>query len=701
MRELVIEKLDKVLDAMDIMAINDLLGLKTAEELRELQEVLNKLEKEFVVYKTKKDKYLLIKNMSNMKVGKLSVSKKGFGFLCVPKGEDIKIPKEALNGAVHDDMVLCEVLKSGEGQVIKILKRELNNLVGELVLKNNKLELELDDEKRDLTIILDKESLKNCVEGHKVLVEVTKEISNKKYQGKVIKIIGHKTDPGVDILSIAYKYGIFDEFNEEVMKQVDEIPTTVNEKELEGRTDLTSKMIFTIDGSDTKDIDDAISLELSGNDYILGVHIADVSHYVTKGSPLDKEAYKRGTSSYLADTVIPMLPRKLSNGICSLNENEIRLTLSCEMKINKEGKVLDANIFPSYIKSAKKMTYEKVNDIIMRNVVDPEYAPYKDVLIKMNELAKILRKEKEQRGYIDFELEEAKIVQDENGKAIGVKRRFREDGEKLIEDFMIAANETIAERFTHLDLPFVYRVHDIPDSEKITKFLNLIKILGYQVTSRKNDFSNQGLQKLLAELSDKKEFDILSALLLRSMKKAVYQTNNIGHFGLASKMYCHFTSPIRRYPDLIVHRLTRLFLFENEINMETINVINSDLDEIALQCSEREQAAEKAERDVEDMKMAEYMESHIGEIFHGVISTITNYGFFVELDNLIEGLVHINVLKGDYYVYVEDLLSLIGQNTKKTYRLGDEVDVKVIGASKESSTIDFELVAGDKDGNKK
>ncbi|HOP65800.1 MAG TPA: RNB domain-containing ribonuclease, partial [Bacilli bacterium] len=347
-----------------------------------------------------------------------------------------------------------------------------------------------------------------------------------------------------------------------------------------------------------------------------------------------------------------------------------------------------------------KMVYSKVNDILMRNIVDPEYEQFKDTLIKMNELAKILRKEKVSRGYIDFELDEAKIVQDETGKAIDIKRRIREDGEKLIEDFMIAANESVAERFSYLDLPFIYRVHDIPDSEKISKFLNLIKILGYQVTSRKNDFSNKGLQNLLEELSDKKEFAILSSLLLRSMKKAVYQTDNIGHFGLASKMYCHFTSPIRRYPDLTVHRLIRLFLLENKINMETINAVNSDLDEIALQCSEREQAAEKAERDVEDMKMAEYMESHIGETFHGVISTITTYGFFVELDNLIEGLVHINSLKGDYYVYVEDLLSLIGQNTKKTYRLGDEVDVKLVGASKETSMIDFELV-GDKNGDKK
>ncbi len=700
MKELILKQLDNMVDALDIIAINDLLGLKTAEELRELQETLDLLEKEFIVYKTKKGKYLLIKNMANMKVGKLSVSKKGIGFLCVPNAEDIKIPNGSLNGAVHEDMVLCEVLKNGEGQVIKVLKRELNNLVGELVLKNNKLVLELDDEKRDLTILLDEDSLKNCVEGHKVLVEITKEISTKKYKGKVIKIIGHKTDPGVDILSIAYKYGIFEEFPSEVGEQVDGVSTSVLEKELAGRKDLTNKLIFTIDGSDTKDIDDAISLEMDGEYYHLGVHIADVSHYVTKGSPLDKEAYKRGTSSYLADTVIPMLPRKLSNGICSLNEGEIRLTLSCEMKIDKQGKVLEADIFESYIKSAKKMTYEKVNDIIMRNIVDTEYEPFKDVLIKMNELAKILRKEKEQRGYIDFELEEAKVVQDETGKAIDIKRRHREDGEKLIEDFMIAANESVAERFTHLDLPFIYRVHDIPDSDKIARFLNLIKILGYQVTSKKNDFSNKGLQKLLEELSDKKEFTIISALLLRSMRKAVYQTNNIGHYGLASKMYCHFTSPIRRYPDLMVHRLSRLFLFENKINMETINNVNMDLNEIALQCSEREQAAEKAERDVEDMKMAEYMESHIGEEFHGIISTITNYGFFVELENLIEGLVHINTLKGDFYVYVEELLSLIGQSTKKTYRLGDEVNVKLIGASKESSTIDFELV-GDKNGNKK
>lgn len=703
MKDEIVKLLKKCYEPLELIQINDLLNLKTPEELTELIKTLVELENEYLVYKTRKDKYVLLEYMNNIKVGRLAITEKGFGFVLLPKEEDIRIEKENLNGAIHDDIVLCEIISKTfkkEGRVLKIVKRELNNLVGEIVEEDHKLYLKLDDVKKDITVVLDEDSTKNCVPGHKVLVAITKEITNRRYKGKVITIIGHKTDPGVDILSIAYKYGILEEFPDEVNEEIENIPTEVKKSELKGRIDLTAKQIFTIDGDDTKDIDDAISLEMDKNDYILGVHIADVSYYVKKDTPLGNEAFKRGTSSYLADTIIPMLPRKLSNGICSLNPNEARLTLSCEMRIDKKGNILDTKIFESYIKSNIQMTYKKVNDILMRNICQDEYLPFKDTLLKMNELAHILRANKVHRGYIDFDLDEAKIIQNSEGKAIGVEKRIREDGEKLIEDFMIAANESIATYISNMELPFIYRVHENPDSEKIDRFLNLIKVLGYKLKNKARDFSNKNLQQLLEELKEKKEFGVLSALLLRSMKKAVYQTNNVGHFGLASKKYTHFTSPIRRFPDLQVHRLIRTYLFLNDLSITTIQNIEQELDFIAEHSSVMEQASEKAERDVFDMKAAEYMEGHIGEEFTGTIDTVANYGFYVELDNLIEGLVHISSIKGDYYIYVEELLCLIGQKTKKTYRLGDKIKVKLVGASKESSLIDFEIVTGDKNGNK-
>lgn len=703
MKDEIVKLLKKCYEPLELIQINDLLNLKTPEELTELIKTLVELENEYLVYKTRKDKYVLLEYMNNIKVGRLAITEKGFGFVLLPKEEDIRIEKENLNGAIHDDIVLCEIISKTfkkEGRVLKIVKRELNNLVGEIVEEDHKLYLKLDDVKKDITVVLDEDSTKNCVPGHKVLVAITKEITNRRYKGKVITIIGHKTDPGVDILSIAYKYGILEEFPDEVNEEIENIPTEVKKSELKGRIDLTAKQIFTIDGDDTKDIDDAISLEMDKDDYILGVHIADVSYYVKKDTPLGNEAFKRGTSSYLADTVIPMLPRKLSNGICSLNPNEARLTLSCEMRIDKKGNILDTKIFESYIKSNIQMTYKKVNDILMRNICQDEYLPFKDTLLKMNELAHILRANKVHRGYIDFDLDEAKIIQNSEGKAIGVEKRIREDGEKLIEDFMIAANESIATYISNMELPFIYRVHENPDSEKIDRFLNLIKVLGYKLKNKARDFSNKNLQQLLEELKEKKEFGVLSALLLRSMKKAVYQTNNVGHFGLASKKYTHFTSPIRRFPDLQVHRLIRTYLFLNDLSITTIQNIEQELDFIAEHSSVMEQASEKAERDVFDMKAAEYMEGHIGEEFTGTIDTVANYGFYVELDNLIEGLVHISSIKGDYYIYVEELLCLIGQKTKKTYRLGDKIKVKLVGASKESSLIDFEIVTGDKNGNK-
>ena len=704
MKEQVLETLKKEYDAKTLLQINDLMGFETSEELKDLQDVLEELVKDYVVYKTKKDKYILLANCPSLKIGKYQANKKGFGFVLLNKEDDLYISGENSNGAIDGDIVLAEVLNKGikpEGHIIKIIERNLHNLVGEIVSLKKGLGLKLDDERLDLNIKLDKKSLQGCVVGHKVLVKLTKEIGRKKYLGEVIKILGHKDDPGTDILSIAYKYDIEPDFSAETKEELLSLPEEVSPADLIGRRNLTDKMIFTIDGAHTKDIDDAISLEKDGSNYILGVHIADVSNYVKENTGLGNDAYERGTSNYLANTVIPMLPHQLSNGICSLNEGVIRLTMSCVMTINEKGKVIDYDIFESYIKSSKKMTYEAVNDILMRDIIPDGYEPFADTLKEMNILAHILRKEKMGRGYIDFNLDEPEIIQDENGKAIDIVRVVREDGEKMIEDFMIAANETVASHIYNMDLPFIYRVHGAPNSDKIDDFTNLLKALGYTLKTRTLDMTPKTMQNVLKELDDKPEFKILSSLLLRSMRKAEYSKENIGHFGLASKAYTHFTSPIRRFPDLTVHRLLKKYLVEKDFSMSTINYLNNALVSIAEHSSEREVAAQNAERDVDDMKMAEYMESHIGEIYEGVISSVTSFGFFVELPNLIEGLVHVNSLKGDYFNYVPELLSLVGNTTKKTYRIGDKVKVKCVGASKERAMIDFEVVKEDKDTLKK
>lgn len=703
MKEEIINILKNVYDAKEAIEINDMLALSSAEEYRELEECLEQLVQEFVLYRTKKDRYILMKNCLNFKLGRLTVNKKGYGFVILEKEDDLYIASDNLNGAIHDDVVLAEIIRSGvkkEGKVLKILKREINDMVGEIVVRDNQMLIDLDDNKKDIELVLKKESLTNCVPGHKVVVQLDKELGKKKYLASVKSILGHKDDPGVDILSIAYKYAIETEFNADVLKELDTIPTEVADSELQGRRDLTDKMIFTIDGAHTKDIDDAISLEMEGNLYVLGVHIADVSNYVKENTALGDAAMMRGTSCYLADTVIPMIPHKLSNGICSLNEGVIRLTMSCVMKINERGKVVSYDIFPSYIQSRKKMTYDAVNDILMRDKVAEGYEEFATTLKKMNELAHILRKEKESRGYIDFDLDEAEVVQDESGRAIDIVKREREDGEILIEDFMIAANETVASHIYNMDLPFIYRVHGTPNSEKIDDFVNLVKLLGYELKTKVTDLTPITMQKLLTELSDKEEFSILSSMLLRSMKKAEYSKDNIGHFGLGSKAYTHFTSPIRRFPDLTVHRLLKKYLVENDLSMSTISYYNNALVEIAEHSSEKEVGSVNAERDVLDMKMAEYMESHIGEVYDGMISTVTNFGFFVELPNLVEGLVHVSTLKGDFFTYIPEKLALIGNSTKKQYRIGDMVKVKVVSASKESAMIDFEIMKEEStDGN--
>lgn len=704
MKEKILEILKEETKGQNINEINNKLHLRGMEEITELEDNLKELVTEGILHMSKNREYMLMSNTKSLKVGKLRINKNGNGFVeCEP--EDIFVHSNDLNGAINGDFVEVEIKTrlndpEPEGYIRNILKRDLKNVVGEMVKDKKTLAFKPDDEKLNIAVKLTKESMKGCVEGHKVIISIIKEIGNRTFLGKVEKIIGHKNDPGVDILTIAAKHSIETEFSEEVKRELKNIPDEVCENDLIGRTDLTKEMIFTIDGDDTKDIDDAISVKRDGKNYVLGVHIADVSNYVKVGSALYDSAFSRGTSSYLADTVIPMIPHQLSNGICSLNPEVIRLTISCVMTIDGNGKVISYDIFPSYIKSRKQMTYKNVNKILDENIIPEGYGEFADTLKLMHELSKILRQEKINRGYIDFGIDEAKVIQDENGKAIDIVKRVQGTGEKLIEDFMIAANETVATHISNMDLPFIYRVHDLPNAEKIEDFSKLIKQMGYQIHTNLNKITPVTMQQLLNEFRDKDEFVILSDMLLRSMKKAIYSTNNIGHFGLASKNYTHFTSPIRRFPDLTVHRLLRTYLFENRIDMETINFNAKYLIDVADHSSETEVNSVEAERDVLDMKMAEYMESHIGEEYEGIISGVTNFGMFVELDNLIEGLVHISTLDG-FYSYVPEMLSLISANKKNKYRIGDKVKIIVTNANKNQGIIDFELVKGEKNGNSK
>ena len=709
MREEIIELLGKEKRALSATEICDKLNLNTAGELKKLLDDLRILEESYTVYRSNKDKYMLFEN-SHLLKGRLSVNKKGFGFVIVDgRDEDIYIDAKNMNGALNNDLVVVEELKGQngkktEGRVVKVLKKENNLIVGEYKIIDGNPHFIPDDKKLRMEIILDNKDLDDLVDGHKIQVSIVKEMGKYKYLGEVVKIIGHKNDPGVDILSIIYDHGINDVFTDEVMEEVNELPSEVLDSDRKGRKDLTDMTIFTIDGDDTKDIDDAISISKKGENYILGVHIADVSYYVKEGTALYKEAYSRGTSVYLADRVVPMLPHKLSNGICSLNPNVDRLAISCIMEITPNGKIVSHDIFESIIRSRIQMTYKKVNKILNDEETPEGYEPFKDDLKLMWELAKILRKEKLARGYLDFDVDEPKILVDENCKPYDVVLRERGKGENMIEDFMIAANETVAEHVFYMGLPFVYRVHEVPDNEKVEEFLNSISMLGYHIVGDRNFVYPKSMKKILDQLRDKEGFEILSTLLLRCMKKAVYKPENLGHYGLASKCYTHFTSPIRRFPDTTVHNLLRKYIF-NEPNDKELNRLieywEENLPALCDHASEKERDSIDCERDVESMKMAEYMESHIGEEYDGTISSVMNFGLFVQLDNMIEGLVHISEIKGDYYTFDETTHTLRGEKKGKMYKLGQKVRVVVTNASKENSTIDFNLVEGNKNGNNK
>ena len=700
---------EKVLDIINkhnkALTYEEILEKLTDDEIPMLPDVLSKLIKELKIRYTNKGKYAKFDDKSQ-KIGVFAANKKGFGFVIIDgEDKDYYVSRENVGEAINGDEVVIKVLDESrhEAAVLRVNKRNLSDiLVGEFYKRDGKNYLKLDDDKLNIIVEIPDEYAKGAVTGHKVVVKVENNVTKSNYyQGKIIRILGHKDDPGVDILSIAARYQISDIFPEGVLEELKNIPDEVSSSELNGRRDLTSEVIFTIDGDDTKDIDDAISIKkLENGNYSLGVHIADVSYYVKEGTALGDEAYARGTSSYLANTVIPMLPHKLSNGICSLNPDVIRLTISCVMEIDDSGKLVNSDIFESYIKSRKQMTYKNVNKILNENIIPEGYAEFTDDLRLMAELSKIIRKRKLEKGYIDFDVPEPKIITDENGKAIDIQKRVQDTGENLIEDFMIMANETVASTISYMDLPFIYRVHGLPDEDKIKNFMHFINILGYKVHANMRNITPKVIQNILGQLKDKKEYNILSSMLLRSMQKAIYDNVNIGHFGLASKFYTHFTSPIRRFPDLTVHRLLRTYLFNHNIDSQIIDYYNSTLPEVAKHSSEREMAATQCERDVDDMKMAEYMEAHIGEVYNGIISTVTNYGIYVELPNLVEGMIKIDELEDDYYFYDESTFSLVGKHSKKRYMLGDSIKITVDSVLKEKGLINFKpYKKGDKDGN--
>lgn len=675
-------------------------------DARDFQDTIKAMEKEGLIIKTNNDKVALPERMG-MIVGKLSVHQKGFGFL-IPDDEehqDVFIPSSFINGALHGDRVMVQITKEDigkkkcEGEVVKIIDRANKTVIGVFESSRNFGFVVPEDKRIQNDIFIPKAKTNGAEDGDVVIVEIIEWAGKRRNpEGKVIDILGKKGDKGIDILTIIKKHGLPEEFPPKVQKYAEGIEEEIPKSEYKRRVDLRDVRMVTIDGEDAKDLDDAVSIErLENGNYKLGVHIADVSNYVKELNPLDKEALKRGTSVYLIDRVIPMLPRELSNGICSLNPKVDRLTLSCIMTIDKKGKVLDHEIVESIIRTDERMTYTDVTKILkdhdeeLINRYDYLYDDFK----AMEELCNILRAKRLGRGAIDFNFEESKIILNENGKPIDIKPYDREIANRMIEEFMLVCNETVAEHMYWANVPFVYRIHEDPDEEKLQHFSDFIYNMGYSLKSSR-EVHPKALQAILEKVQGKKEETVVSTLLLRSMMQAKYSPECVGHFGLAAKYYCHFTSPIRRYPDLMIHRIIKEFI-NGKIDPKRSERLSGIVDYASKQSSDMERRAQDAEREVDDLKKAEYMSERIGEQYHGIISSVTNFGFFVELPNTIEGLVHITELDDDYYVYDERHLSLIGELTKKIYRLGDEVKIKVDRVNIDTHDIYFKLVENEKD----
>lgn len=651
--------------------------------------------------KRKNSIYQLMEDRSTEKLtGTFINNSRGFGFVEIEgRKQDLFIPGEEVNGAFHKDRVQVELLKGQHGKrqearVSAILSHGITRIVGTYDHAGNFGFVIPDDEKIGIDIFVPKERSKGAVTGHKVVVELLSYGDEKhKPEGKIVEILGHAYDPGVDILSVVKGFGLPEEFPEKVLNQAVRVAKDVSEKDREGRKDLRSLCMVTIDGEDARDLDDAVSLYKEKDMYYLGVHIADVTNYVQENSALDHEACERGTSIYLVDRVIPMLPHALSNGICSLNMKEDRLALSCLMTVDGRGDVIDYEIAETVICVDQRMSYTEVNKILEGNQEATEkYRELAPMFLLMKELADLLREKRKKRGSIDFEFPESKIVLDKDGMPLSIAPYERNAATKIIEDFMLLANETVAQHFYWMEIPFVYRTHDYPDPEKILKLGTFINNFGYhiKVKSGDNEIHPKEIQKLLGKIEGTSEEALISRLALRSMKKAGYTVECTGHFGLACPYYCHFTSPIRRYPDLQIHRIIKEQL-RGRMNESRIAHYEEILPQVAKHSSEMERRADEAERETDKLKKVQYMESRIGQIYEGVVSGITTWGIYVELANTIEGMIHVSKLEGDYYYCNEETYEMIGRDTGRCFKLGQKVMIMVDGVDHLQKSIDFVL----------
>lgn len=683
------------------------------EDRDELHNLLQELLAEGELMLTLKGKYQ--KSHGKVLTGTFISNAKGFGFVEIEgREEDLFIPEDKTNGAFHKDTVQVALLgpktgKRQEAQVLRILERGLTHVVGTYERSRNNFGFVIPDNvKLPQDVFVPKERSKGAMTGHKVVVELTGYgTNNKSPEGKVVEILGHINDPGVDIMSIVRAYEFPVEFGEKIMNQVERVAQEVSEADRAGRRDLRDMTMITIDGEDAKDLDDAVSVSYDGENYHLGVHIADVTNYVQENSALDREALKRGTSVYLVDRVIPMLPHALSNGICSLNEGVDRLALSCLMTVNKNGEITDYEICESVIRVNHRMSYNGVKAILEDESLvekDEEFQKYAyllPMLKDMEVLASLLRKKRSKRGSIDFDFPECKIILDKEGHPLEIKPYERNVATNIIEDFMLAANETVAQHFYWMELPFVYRTHDVPDPDRIQKLSTFINNFGYYMKATTKKGSKVGseevhpkeIQKLLEKIAGTPEEPMIARLTLRSMKQAKYSVECSGHFGLACQFYCHFTSPIRRYPDLQIHRIIKEQL-RGRMKEERIAHYHGILPEVAKHSSDMERRADEAERETDKLKKVEYMEQHLGEVYEGVISGVTAWGIYVELPNTVEGMVHVSKLPGDYYYYNESTYEMVGDATGRTFKLGMPVKICVDDCDRMTRTIDFSIVEG-------
>jgi ribonuclease R len=693
---------DEAYKPLTVQELEAAFGITDSSDFKVFVKALVQMEEKGLVVRTRSNRYGLPQKM-NLIRGKVIGHAKGFAFVAPdePGMDDIFIPPNETNTAMHGDTVLARISSESSGQrqegsIIRILERGIQQIVGTYVESKSFGFVIPDDKKFASDIFIPKAASKGAVEGHKVVVKlITYPEGRKSAEGEVINVLGHKNDPGVDILSIIHKHGLPMAFPDEVLKQANETPDTIEESELENRRDLRNEVIVTIDGADAKDLDDAVTVtKLENGNYKLGVHIADVSYYVKEGTPIDLEAEERATSVYLVDRVIPMIPHRLSNGICSLNPKVDRLVLSCDMEITASGQVVNHEIFQSVIKTTERMTYHDVNLILVDKDEETRarYEPLVPMFELMEELAAVLRNKRMQRGAIDFDFKESKVLVDEESKPTDVVLRERSVAEKLIEEFMLAANETVAEHFHWLQVPFIYRIHEDPKEDKLRKFFEFITNFGYLVRGTANEVHPKALQEIIEEVRGKPEEMVVSTVMLRSMQQAKYDPESLGHFGLSTEFYTHFTSPIRRYPDTIVHRLIRTYLIEGKLDETTRSKWDARLPDIAQHSSKMERRAVDAERETDELKKAEYMEDKVGVEYDGIISSVTNFGMFVELPNTIEGLVHVSYMTDDYYRFDERHFAMIGERTGNVFRIGDEITVRVVKVNKEERSIDFEIV---------